>query len=482
MRSLNLCIFLSLTAAVVYSLPLDRDQPPQQITHKDEEFAESYLKSFFNLTKEHERSFGRQGVNPMAEKLRDMQRFFGLNITGSVDADTMQMMKKARCGVPDTQVARFSTFGGDLKWQTTALTYRILNYTPDMSRAEVDDSMEKALNVWARVTPLTFRRMERGTADIMISFARRSHGDSYPFDGPQGTLAHAFAPSTGIGGDAHFDEDEDFTYRSTSGYVLFLVAAHEFGHSLGLGHSRDPGALMHSNYIYKNPDTFQLPLDDVNGIQSLYGPNGNVNPNEPTPPKTPNSCDATMVLDAVITLRGEMLFFKGSFFWRKHPQNPRPRQSLISSFWPNAPEKVDAAFESRQTDRVYLFQGRQVWAFSGYDVVSGFPRNINYFGLPRNVNKINAALYDTHTRRTLFFVGDQYYSYDEARRTMEAGFPKSIETLLPGHTSKVTAGFQYRGYTYIYSGSNMLEYSLRTGRLFRVLKNDYFLPCATRRI
>lgn len=33
------------------------------------------------------------------------------------------------------------------------------------------------------------------------------------------------------------------------------------------------------------------------------------------------------------------------------------------------------------------------------------------------------------------------------------------------------------GFTYIYSGPQMYEFSLRSGRLFRVLGNDYFLPC-----
>ncbi|KAL0182975.1 hypothetical protein M9458_022350, partial [Cirrhinus mrigala] len=138
------------------------------------------------------------------------------------------------------------------------------------------------------------------------------HRDGYPFDGPNGFLAHAFPPFEGIGGDAHFDDDETFFYRSPQGYNLFLVAAHEFGHSLGLEHSRDPGALMYPTYVYRDMDTFVLPKDDVEGIQSLYGPNKDDGPNpKPTPPVTPNTCDPNLVLDAVTMLRGEIMFFKG---------------------------------------------------------------------------------------------------------------------------------------------------------------------------
>ncbi|XP_044078700.1 collagenase 3a [Siniperca chuatsi] len=473
MRSCSLCIILSLAVAV-YCVPIS------EVSVQDESFAESYLKKFYNLTEETGPSI-RRGISPVSRKLSEMQRFFGLKISGRLDADTLEMMKKPRCGVPDSKIAGFSTFGEN-KWKTNSLTYRIENYTPDMSVPEVDDSIEKALQVWAKVTPLRFTRIYSGTADIMISFGRLAHGDYYPFDGRDGTLAHAFAPGPGIGGDAHFDDDETFTFRSNKGYILFMVAAHEFGHSLGLSHSNDPGALMYPVYIYRNRDTFVLPRDDVNGIQSLYGPNPDKDPSvaKPQPPTTPDACDSTMVLDAVTTLRGEMLFFKDSFFWRSYPQSSTPQQSLITNFWPNAPINIDAAYESQQSDRIFLFKDRRVWAFSGYDPVRGYPKTLTSFGLPRGVKKIDAALYDVKSGKTLFFVGNYYFSYDEAKKTMDQGFPKRLDETFPGLTGKVTAAFQYRGFTYIYSGPNVFEYNLRTRRLYRVLRKSYFLRCTKR--
>ncbi|KAJ8017198.1 hypothetical protein DPEC_G00015320 [Dallia pectoralis] len=173
----------------------------------DLELAEGYLKKFGYLNVQ-ERS-GFQSIRSNAMALKRMQRQMGLEETGKLDLATVKTMKAPRCGVPD--VRNYETFEGNLKWDHHDVTYRVLNYSPDLEASQIDDAFARAFKVWSDVTPLTFKRLYEGTADIMISFGRDEHGDGYPFDGKDGLLAHAFPPGDGIQGDAHFDDDENWT-------------------------------------------------------------------------------------------------------------------------------------------------------------------------------------------------------------------------------------------------------------------------------
>ncbi|XP_066475641.1 macrophage metalloelastase-like [Tiliqua scincoides] len=255
-----LCAVILLPCSLALPLPLPLISRPALSRLEDLKFITAYLDRFFPVV-------DKVIKHTLEERIKAMQKFFHLKVTGKIDVETIEVMDQPRCGVPD--VLEYSTFQGSPRWRKNLLTYRINNYTPDMSKDKVDRAIEKALQVWSDVTPLQFRKTT-GPADIEILFASGAHGDYAAFDGRGGTLAHAFPPGSDIGGDAHFDEDE--TWSETNREInLFLVAAHEFGHSLGLGHSNVRGALMYPTYSYENPRNFYLPKDDRQGIQRLYG-------------------------------------------------------------------------------------------------------------------------------------------------------------------------------------------------------------------
>uniref|UniRef100_A0A8D0GAE3 interstitial collagenase n=1 Tax=Sphenodon punctatus TaxID=8508 RepID=A0A8D0GAE3_SPHPU len=373
---------------------------------KSTQLVEDYLNKFYNLGTDGQSHYKSKNPNTLSEKLKEMQAFFGLKVTGKADAATVSVMQKPRCGVPD--LGQFVLTDGNPKWSRNNLTYRIENYTPDMDSADVDQAIQKAFDVWSNASPLTFKKLREGIADIMISFVAGDHGDNSPFDGPNGLLAHAFQPAPLIGGDVHFDEDEFWTKGSSShGYALFLVAAHEIGHSLGLSHSTDPGALMYPTYAYTEPNRFHLPQDDINGIQAIYGKS--TNPVQPTGPSTPVTCDPKLTFDAVTFMRGELMFFKDKYFFRKHPQSTEPQLIFISLFWPNLPTGIQAAYENFEEDRVFLFKGNKYWGLSGYDLLRGYPKSIYTLGFPRTVKRIDAAFSDKNSRKTYFFLGGKYW-------------------------------------------------------------------------
>lgn len=174
-------------------------------------------------------------------------------------------------------VAPYVLSGGS--WPDTGFTYSFANDTLDISWASERGIIGQGFGLWSNVARVKPAEVADGGAgscvgNIRIWWAVGDHADGYPFDGAGGVLAHAFYPppvNAGcIAGDVHFDDDETWvtpTYGG-AGIDLLTVAAHEFGHSLGLGHSTDPNSLMYPFYSGRRA---YISYDDIAGIFAIYG-------------------------------------------------------------------------------------------------------------------------------------------------------------------------------------------------------------------
>lgn len=83
--------------------------------------SQRYLRTHYDL-RLNPTGIMKKSANTVASKLREMQAFFGLEVTGKLDEETYELMRKPRCGVPD--VGEYNFFPRKLKWSKTNLTYR----------------------------------------------------------------------------------------------------------------------------------------------------------------------------------------------------------------------------------------------------------------------------------------------------------------------------------------------------------------------
>ncbi|KAK1882827.1 Neutrophil collagenase [Dissostichus eleginoides] len=395
-------LWLGLLTLVTASPLRTPDHPSHPPAEADQEFAEEYLRHFYGYKPKSERQKRTTDTGEdadwrtgLCDKIQKMQHFFGLPPSGELTNETLAVMKRPRCGLSDVE-----RFGETIRWKKRTLSYRIAGYNLPFSTSKVQKVFRAAWKLWSNAAAMTFRKRNRKEADIVISFHNGDHEDGSPFDGTGGILAHAFLPGVGIGGDVHFDAEEDWSLNSTGISPKF------------------------ASLFSKRP-----------------------------PPRTPDKCDPHLSFDAVTELQQEVIFFKDRFMWRRHPQFDDTRITLIGSLWSDSvPNYLDAVYENMDRSVNVFFKGHQYWVMRQLKLEEGFPRNISDLGFPSRIKSVDAALHFRLGSYTIFFTGHECWRYNEQQKTME-GLPTLIEHQWPGIPTPIDAAVFLEGLVHFFKGN-----------------------------
>ncbi|KAH3887079.1 matrilysin-like [Dreissena polymorpha] len=473
---------------------------------KDAFDSDSYLERFGYLDESKE---GRQhDETSRSNAIREFQEMAGLKVTGVMNQETIDKMLAPRCGLPDVirPVDRIPPSGGEkklqrnhplafnapgYKWNKNAITYKLVGFSRQLPQDSQRRAISNALRKWSDVTPLTFSETTAADADILINWVWGDHRDGSPFDGRGGTLAHAFFPGdSDISGDTHFDEQEEWTENTKTGTNLEIVAAHEFGHALGLGHSNVQGALMLPFYGGYDPN-YQLHSDDIRGVQTLYGgrsaprpttrrpdpgPTTRVIPRTTTKALQPDKNDiCNLKFDDLANGPDNRLYaFRLNRLYKFNLDGVGIEKIYKNSqrIFPKAPKNIGAAVYDRRNNKFYIFKADKFWRYTGFALDVGYPKKLH--GWYRGVD---AAIAEDNGEIRLL-KGGEASVWREDFREPPRGYPVPISILWPGLRSELEAAVRYRRMSYFFKGANYFRYNDQQRKVdYRKEKAGPWLGC-----
>ena len=172
------------------------------------------------------------------------------------------------------------------KWPQPQTPYYVNSTNLDMPGAVADAAVRAGAETWV-LQAMAFRFVHAGPSSQttnsndginLVMFRNASSGSAIA------TTYWWYEGSRIIDADIVF-WDRAFKFFAgasgcSGGFYIEDIAAHEFGHALGLGHSTSPTATMYPSASTCDSTIRALDADDISGVRALYPPG------PPPPPPT----------------------------------------------------------------------------------------------------------------------------------------------------------------------------------------------------
>ncbi|KAJ8042927.1 Matrix metalloproteinase-18 [Holothuria leucospilota] len=384
--------------------------------------------------------------------LKRLQSVYEIPVTGEVDLQTEIVMLSPRCGNPDEEVTSMLSNGREKdqskikkryvksssKWNKNDISYKISQYSSQLPVETQRNIIRLAFMTWEEVTPLTFYESTNQDADTEIGFYIGDHNDGSPFT--KGIIAHAFLPDNkAFSGDVHVNEaNRIVTDPNGNGYYLLSVMIHEIGHTLGLEHSLDKGAMMYHAYGTRTT----LSADDIAGIQALYLQKSN----------SPSSYD-------VIYNKNDIIYLvKGERVFRQHVSGGSSEEFHLSQLLPNNLERIDAA--TVIGENVIFITGDQLWKFEdGLFLAHSYPTSLSSINIPGG--QVDTMFAIPSESSLYFFRGNSYYRLGGGELVVDS--PRLISEKFGSSVAGSDAAFAHNSDIIFVKGTLCYSYDTVTG-------------------
>jgi hypothetical protein len=184
----------------------------------------------------------------------------------------------AGAAVLHTSAGAYSSYA---RWGSSPVTFYVNAANADVSPAAAVAALQAGMDVWSTQSGSSFRYQYGGAATDtataydnrnVVFFRNVSNGSTIATTYSWWSSSNELLDSDIIFWDGGFNF---FTGTSGCGVVsnaayIEDIAAHEFGHALGLNHSTSTDATMYPSYSYCSQAFRTLAADDINGAKALY--------------------------------------------------------------------------------------------------------------------------------------------------------------------------------------------------------------------